>query len=155
MHHNVAVNLFSRDYLNRCNQNNSKYKGGECQINWCNWGAPGSLSCNKAIQTSGPTVTGTLCGVLCRSAQELRPLAWAPLLWIHTHISNQTSSPLQGYIAVIGVDMTTIKIKIWSLSTAMDVLLDTQTPLSRKGWDTAEDIHSESKMSEGEKNKCS
>jgi hypothetical protein len=34
-------------------------------------------------------------------------------------------------------------------------LFDTQTLLSRKSCDTAEGIHSEPKMSEGEKNKCS
>lgn len=136
--HNVSANLFSRDCLKRRNQNNSKLKGGECQMYRSNWGAPGSLSCNRATQSSGPIVTPILCSVLRQSAQELRLPARAPLLWIHTHISSQTSPPLQGHIAVCGLRHDdTIKVKIRSLSTAMELFVRHVDTLSKKSWDTA------------------
>jgi len=96
------------------------------------WGAPGSLSCNRATQSNGPIVTIILCSVLCQSAQEQRLPARAPLLWIHTHISSQASLHLQDNITVYRRRYDgTIKIKILSLFTAIEVFVRHVDTLSR------------------------
>jgi hypothetical protein len=61
--------------------------------------------------------------------------------------------PYNGISPFIGADiMTHSRSKFEIHPQPWRCLLDTKTPLSRKSRDTAEGIHSESKISEGEKN---